>query len=193
MRGVGRGDSSPRLRSSSGRFAAMLVVAGLGATLVPAGCGGASSAGQPSTAAPLTLASTPAATPAASDLAAAGSTAAQVRAAWATFFDGKTSATKKIALLQDGSAVAAAINAQAGNALSTSTTATVSSVTVTSPHRAAVRYTIDLGGKPALSNQKGVAVQVAGHWLVGLSSFCGLLSLEGSHPAACASTGGATG
>jgi hypothetical protein len=53
-----------------------------------------------------------------------------------------------------------------------------------------VTYDILLNGTPALSNQKGTAVLENGTWKVGVSSFCGLLSLENGGntsklPAAC--------
>jgi hypothetical protein len=35
-------------------------------------------------------------------------------------------------------------------------------------------------------HQTGQAVKVHGHWVVGLSSFCGLLALEHVSPPACA-------
>jgi len=53
-----------------------------------------------------------------------------------------------------------------------------------------VKYDILLNGTPALTNQTGTAVQENGTWKVGVTSFCGLLTLENSGktaglPAAC--------
>jgi hypothetical protein len=58
-------------------------------------------------------------------------------------------------------------------------------VTLTSPSRAIVRYTILLGGTPALQNQVGVALKQHGRWVVGAATFCQLLTLEQSAPPLC--------
>ncbi len=52
-------------------------------------------------------------------------------------------------------------------------------------------YDVYMGGKPALSNQTGVAVYQDGSWKVGGASFCQLLALEnnGKAPAVCDSVG----
>jgi hypothetical protein len=105
---------------------------------------------------------------------------AEIVANWEAFFSGKTPAKKKIALVQDGAEFAKVIEAQAkSNPLAATTTVKVSKVAV-SGAKATVVYTIDLGGKPALSNQKGLAVREGKTWKVGASSFCTLLRLEGS-------------
>lgn len=155
--------------------------------LLVAGCGGSSSAGQAGPS-PSSVASAPASA-AASTGSGSGGAAQQIRQAWVTFFKGSTPAAEKIPLLEHGSEVAPVIDAQAGNPLSTGTVAKVSGVTVKSPDRAVVAYGIFIDGKPALTHQRGAAVKVGGHWLVSLGSFCGLLALEQTHPAACASSG----
>jgi hypothetical protein len=157
--------------------------------LLTVSCGSSSSAGsgQAASHAPSAGASSPAAA------GRATSATQQIRQSWVRFFKGSTPASAKTALLQRGSSVAPIINAQAGNPLATGTAATVSAVKVTSAKRATVRYTITIDGKPALANQSGLAVKVGEHWLVSLTSFCGLLALEGTHPAACRGLGSATG
>jgi hypothetical protein len=110
----------------------------------------------------------------------APSAKAEITANWEAFFSGKTPPKRKIALVQDGPQFAKVIETQAkSNPLAATTTVKVSKVTV-SGTKAIVIYTIDLGGKPALSNQKGLAVLVGKTWKVGAGSFCTLLSLEGS-------------
>lgn len=110
---------------------------------------------------------------------------AKVTADWKAFFSGKTPAKKKIALVEDGSAFAKVIEGQSkSNPLAESTTVKVSSVKV-SGSKATVVYTIDLGGQPALKNQKGEALLRGGTWKVGAQSFCALLALEGTKPAIC--------
>ena len=97
---------------------------------------------------------------------------------WEKFFNAKTPVAQRVALLQNGSAFAAVIRAQAGSGLASTASAKVSKVIVTSPSQATVKYSILIGGSPALSNQSGVAVMQGGTWKVGLASFCGLLTLE---------------
>lgn len=167
---------------------------GLGVVACGSNGGGGSSANStpPASSAPAT---SPATSPASSAPASAGS-AADVKAIttnWTAFFNAKTPTAKRISLLQDGQMVAQAIKAQEGG-LAASASAKVKTVTVTSPTKASVVYDILLGGQPALSGQKGVAVKQNGTWKVGLASFCGLLQLEaqGSSsgvPSACKSAG----
>ena len=117
--------------------------------------------------------------------AAGASAKSAIIADWEAFFSGKTPVKRKIALVQDGSAFAQVIESQEkNNPLTSSTSAKVLSVTITGSN-AVVRYTIDLGGKPALANQKGEAVLQAGTWKVGSQSFCALLLLEGTKAGAC--------
>ncbi len=117
-----------------------------------------------------------------------GAATLQISQAWARFFAGTTSASDKQALLENGSAFAAAIAAQANSPIAKSTMAIVSKVTMVSADQAQVTYTISIGGLPALTNQTGTAVLVNGSWKVGAASFCQLLSLEGQTPSACPAT-----
>lgn len=121
--------------------------------------------------------------------AASGNAAAEITANWEAFFNGKTDAAKKIALLQNGSKFAAIINAQAGSGLAASAGAKVTSVVVNSAASAAVKYDITLSGATALANQTGTAVYQDGTWKVGDVSFCQLLKLEngGKAPSVCGS------
>jgi hypothetical protein len=127
----------------------------------------------------------------ASASAAAGSAAAQITANWEAFFSGATPAAQKISLLQNGQEFASIINAQAESALAKSASAMVTAVKMTSPMQATVTYDILIGGKPALSNQTGTAVDQDGTWRVGDGSFCQLLALEndGKAPPVCSSAG----
>jgi hypothetical protein len=110
------------------------------------------------------------------------------------FFDGKTSADQKVALLQNGQQFQAVIQAQAGSAIARSAGATVSNVVVNGS-QATVTYTVTLGGQPALTDQRGQAVLEGGSWKVSDASFCQLLVLENGGsaaglPPACAAAGG---
>ena len=121
----------------------------------------------------------------------APSATALITANWEAFFSGKTSAAKKITLLQNGQAYTAIIHAQSGSSLASSALAKVTKLTVTSPTQATVTYNVLLGTTPALTSQSGVAVYQNGTWKVGDASFCGLLALEngGKAPSVCSSAG----
>jgi hypothetical protein len=114
---------------------------------------------------------------------------AAVTTSWVRFFAGTTGAAAKIALLQNGPAFAAVIDAQAGSPLAQGVMAKVASVTPTSPTTATVHYSLLIAGQSVLSGQTGQAVLVDGTWKVGVSSFCALLKLEGSKVPACPTAG----
>jgi hypothetical protein len=127
--------------------------------------------------------------PAGSSSGTAGSSAAvaAITTSWEAFFDGKTSAAKKISLLQNGSTFAPIINAQAGSGLASTAGAKVTAVVVNTATSATVSYDITLGGATALSGQTGTSVYQGGIWKVGDVSFCQLLKLEnsGTAPSVC--------
>ena len=110
---------------------------------------------------------------------------AQIKGVWERFFAGSTPASEKEVLLEHGSLLAPAIEAQAKSPLAKSSSAKVTNVTLNGPAKATVTYTILLGGKPALQHQKGTAVKSGDSWKVGLASFCRLLGLQGPAPKAC--------
>jgi len=118
-------------------------------------------------------------------LANGSATRTKIKTDWIAFFAGSTPAKRKIALLQNGRSFAAIINSQASSPISKSVTATVAAVKVASATKATVRYSLDLGGLPALKNQTGVAVLQNGTWKVGDKSFCALLALEQTKSSAC--------
>jgi hypothetical protein len=115
------------------------------------------------------------------------STKAQITADWKTFFAGTTSSARKIALLQNGKSFTQVIDGQAGSAMAKSVTAKVSKVTLVSPSKATVLYSLELGGEPALSNVSGEAILQDRVWKVGDQSFCALLALEEVKVPACPS------
>jgi hypothetical protein len=155
----------PGLRQAS----AALAAAGC---LIVAACGGGGSH--------------PSATPTASATATAEPTSgpaavAAITANWETVFNGKEPIPDRLALVQDGSQVAAFVEAQAKTpfgAAAAGSTATVFSVTITSPSQATVHYEVLLLGTPLLKNQVGISVYENGIWKVAIASFCGLTYLE---------------
>ena len=173
------------------RMAAPALGLALAATMAACSSSSTSTAtAQPSSAtsasSPSAVASSPASS--SSGAAASGNAKAQITANWEAFFNGQTSAAKKISLLQNGQKFAAVINAQAGSGLASSAGAKVTAVVVNSATSATVTYDITLSGATALGNQTGTAVYESGTWKVGDVSFCQLLKLEnaGSSPSVCA-------
>jgi hypothetical protein len=154
---------------------------------------GSSSSSTTPTAAATSAASSPAAssTPAGSSSPGTGSaaTVATIKKNWETFFNGKTPAATKVSLVQNGQKFASVINSMAGSSLAQTASASVKSVTVTSPTQATVKYSILVSGTPVLQGQTGTAVYENGTWKVGTGSFCALLTLQngGKAPAGCSS------
>jgi hypothetical protein len=162
--------------------------------LASAACLGVAACSSSTSSAP--PASSPSAKPSASSTSSASSAMSADEKAittnWTTFFDPKTPVAQRVSLLQNGSAFASVISAQAGSSLAASASAQVTKVTVVTTSEAAVTYTILVAGTPTLKNQAGTAIYQDGKWKVGDTSFCGLLSLENGGktsglPAACKS------
>ena len=174
----------PGLRQAS------VVLAATGCLILTA-CGGGGSSHSAKSASPKPAASATASAEPVSGPAAV----AAITANWKTVFDGKAPIPRRLALVQNGAQVAAFGEAQAKTsfgAAAAGSTATVASVTVTSPSQATVHYEVLLLGTPLLKNQVGTAVYLDGIWKVAIASFCGLAYLEypkGSPklPAACRS------
>jgi len=180
-----------RFKLLARRIAAPALGVALAATMAACSSSSTSTAtAQPSSAtsasSPSAVASSPASS--SSGAAASGNAKAQITANWEAFFNGQTSAAKKISLLQNGQKFAAVINAQAGSGLASSAGAKVTAVVVNSATSATVTYDITLSGATALGNQTGTAVYEGGTWKVGDVSFCQLLKLEnaGTAPSVCA-------
>ena len=108
-----------------------------------------------------------------------------VKTNWTAFFDGATSASRRVALLQNGAAFAKIIEAQSKSAMAKAISVKVTDVTIHSATEAGVTYTLYLSGSPVLSDLTGTAVREAGTWKVSTRSFCPLLQLEGVRAAAC--------
>lgn len=164
--------------------ASLLVAIGL--ALAACSSGGGSASTTPT--APATTATSSA--PATGEPTTGEGAIAAIKANWATFFNAKTPVSRRLALLQNGQAVAAVIKTQSGSTLAAAATSKVSQVTLTGTSQASVTYSILISGQPALSGQHGVAVYQDGVWKVGLASFCDLLKLQNAGsstglPAAC--------
>jgi len=150
--------------------------------LTTAACGGSSPSSSSTTSPP----------PAATSPPAGAGAVNEITTNWEAFFSAKTPVSQRVSLLQDGSQFQSVISAQAGSGLASQASAKVTKVTVTSPTQATVTYDILLNGTPALTKQTGTAVLDNSTWKVGVTSFCGLLTLENGGktaglPAACQS------
>ena len=158
----------PGLRQASAALAAT-------GCLILAACGGGGGSHHPTGPKP-TASATTAAEPTSGPAAVAA-----ITANWKTVFNGKAPIPSRLALVQDGPQVAAFVEAQAKTsfgAAAAGSTATVSSVTITSPSQATVHYEVLLLGTPLLKNQVGSAVYLNGIWKVAIASFCGLAYLQ---------------
>jgi len=178
--------------NSRGHISQLAGACALAALTVTLGaCGGSSSPGSAGSSAPAGTSSAAATSPATSATASTNAgAAAAIAANWEAFFSAKTSDSKRVALLQDGTQFASVIKSQSGSSLAALATAKVLNVTVNSATQATVKYEILVGGTPELKNQTGTAVLQNGTWKVGVASFCGLLTIENAGktsglPAAC--------
>jgi hypothetical protein len=172
-------------------LAGVFLVVAFGTVVAVTACSSSGSAKPAASASKSAAAPSSAAPSSAAPSAGASSSAAvaQIKTNWEAFFNPKTPVSKRVSLLQNGSAFASIIQSQASSPLASSATSSVTAVTVQSPARANVTYSILVGGTPALKDQPGVAVYQSGMWKVGDQSFCALLTLEnsGKAPTACAS------
>lgn len=116
-------------------------------------------------------------------------TQARIIADWDAFFSGSAPVSRKVALLQNGEEFAKVVTAQASSPIVKGIGARVSTVTLTSLTKAAVTYSLTIGGKPVLANLKGESVLQSGTWKVADQSFCSLLSLEQVKAPGCPSEG----
>jgi hypothetical protein len=161
------------------------------AALVATGCSGTGSGGPAASShsAPTTAPSAPSSgasgTTAGGARPAPAAVAAAVRAAYQTFFAGKSSVRQVQANLQNGARFHATIVEQGKSQYAAKSAARVTSVEVLSAQVAAVTYDILSDGSVVLQNVNGHAVRVEGRWVVAAETFCELLKLQGSAPRAC--------
>lgn len=168
----------PGLRQASAALAAT-------GCLALAACGGGGPSAKPASPKPSASAT--------AEPVSGAAAVAVITANWKTVFNGKAPLDRRLALVQDGPKLTAFVEAQAKTSFgqaAAGSTATVSSVIITSPAQATVHWDLLLLGTPLLKNQVGSAVYLDGIWKVSIESFCGLAYLEypkGSPklPAAC--------
>jgi hypothetical protein len=121
--------------------------------------------------------SSPKASPPASVAASLAATDVQaITKNWEAFFSKDTPVAQKVALLQNGQAMAPAVAAFAKDPRMGQTTAKVTSV-LGSGTNATVHYQILVSGQTMLPDAVGQAVNEGGTWKVGDQTLCGLLAL----------------
>jgi hypothetical protein len=114
---------------------------------------------------------------------------------WNAFFSSSTPESKRVQLLQNGSAFASSISSFASTPLAATVTSKVDSVTLRSATQAKVRYDLSAAGTTVANGATGISVLQDGTWKVGDDVFCGLLSrakkagLSITVPAACSPVG----
>jgi hypothetical protein len=138
---------------------------------------------------PTSAASSAAATGSASSGGSASAIAA-IKTNWEAFFSSSTPNSERVQLLQNGQTFASAVHTFSSNPLASTVSAKVTSVKVTSPTQASVKYDLTAAGQSVESGATGVAVLEGGVWKVGDASFCGLLKEASSFlkialPSAC--------
>lgn len=161
----------------SSRHVAAVLLASAG--LVVSACSSSSSASSTASSppvAPPTSSSAPASS--GSEPTTGPAAISAIKANWATFFNINTPTARRVALLQDGPALASVLAAQSKITLAQGSSAVAKTVTLTGTSQASVVYNILISGHLALGHQVGVAIYQNGVWKVGLASFCGLLKLE---------------
>ena len=189
MPGSGRTDAQQAALATA--FAALI------ASLVISGCSSSAKAPAASTssattapASPSPSTSTSASPSAAAPTPADAATTAAVSKAYTTLFNttAGVSTTAKTAVLQDGPAFAADIDALSKSPLTKGLSVSVTGVSLLSATEAKVTFSLLMAGKVLLSGQSGYALLQGGTWKVAADTLCGLLALQGKGvPPACTS------
>jgi len=167
-----------RLHFRESSVVSVCLLATVGLTLVACSSSGSGNSATPTAPATSSAQSTPS-TGSGEPTGGPGAVTA-IKKNWATFFNAKTSVSRRLALLQGGQALTAVVKEQSKLPLAATATSKVTGVTLTGTSQASVNYSILISGQAVLSGQHGVAVYQDGVWKVGLVSFCGLLKLENS-------------
>ena len=153
--------------------------------LVVATTPGASTSTAPSTTATtvlITATTSSSSPPQTSTTQDASATIAAITANWVKFFASTSSIDDRVALLEDGESLRAALEQRAQDPLMGQATATVDDVELSGPTQATVTYDVLLSGAVALPKAQGTAVLQDGVWKVGAASFCALVSLGATAP-----------
>ena len=108
---------------------------------------------------------------------------AQVKANWEAFFDNKTTEDNRVALIQGGEALRAAIQAAQKNPLASQAKTSVTKVVIDPGHTTAtVTYNIAVNGNNVVTGGTGQAVLEGDKWKVSKTAFCGLIQAGSTSP-----------
>ncbi|MEV8094563.1 hypothetical protein [Streptomyces sp. TLI_235] len=173
----GRTRTAGPARAAGRLAAAVLAVLAL---LFAAACSSSSSSGS-SSPSPSAPASTASASASGGGTAPADAEAAKtaIKTNWEKFFDPATPIADKAALLQNGEALAPALQGFANDPRVGQVKATVTDVQFTSDSAATVTYTLTLQGQTVEPAASGQAVLDNGTWKVSTSTLCGLVTQAG--------------
>ncbi|CAL9401752.1 hypothetical protein GCM10010423_76020 [Streptomyces levis] len=171
----GNATGGPRTAGRGTAIAAALVLALAPALAACSDDDGGGSGSTPPTPTAERTTSAPATAPA--DRAAAE---AEIRQNWQKFFDPKTSAEDKQAVLENGDRMGPVLQAFSGDERGGQVQARVTKVEFTSATEATVTYTLTLKGATALPDASGTAVEQEGTWKVSVKTLCSLVQMSGN-------------
>lgn len=123
---------------------------------------------------------TPSASPSPSGPADEAAARREIKTNWEKFFDPKTSAKDKQAVLENGGEMGPVLQAFSGDQRGGQVKAQVTKVVFTKPDQATVTYTLLLNGATALPDASGTSVEQGGHWKVSVNTLCALVQLSGN-------------
>lgn len=106
----------------------------------------------------------------------------EITDAYTTFFNGKTPAADRTALIENPDGFSQVLVGMASDTRAQGTGVTVKGVTLTDDTNADVSYDLLLNGTPVMPDQTGQAIKVDGKWKVASSTFCALLSIRAPAP-----------
>jgi hypothetical protein len=117
---------------------------------------------------------------------ASSSDVAAITSVYTRFIEPGTPIADKVGMVQDGPAFEAAMQALSSSDFAKQVSITVSKVTLDSPNKATVTYSILIQNSPVLPNTTGFAVREDGTWKVAGATLCGLLQVNNPKlPPAC--------
>jgi hypothetical protein len=112
-------------------------------------------------------------------------TLAAVTAAYNTFFDPKSTDAQVTNSVQNGDALTGAVGNVDMSQYQGHSGVKVTKVVMQSPNVAKVTFDVSLDGQVILPNASGYAVKVGGDWKLAATTFCQLLTIEGTSTPLC--------
>jgi hypothetical protein len=116
------------------------------------------------------------------------SATAEITRAYEIFFSNTATQAQSQQALQHGDRFGSELTTEGNSSYAVKSSATVSKVTLLSPNSADVIFSVISAGNVVLKDTPGKAARENGVWKVAAQTFCALLTLQGSPPAACSDT-----